>query len=134
MMPEVWALHGRWRAAQRAVESWDGVLTWAELIERTNQVGNGLSAMGLRPGDRAAVLMANSLSTVEILVGLMRAGIVAVPLNPGVTDESLGAMMRDAGTKALFLSEEHVGRAWPDGLFGPGCVISRGGGAGLEYA
>src|SRR6187549_3614035 len=104
LMPDVWALHGRWRAARTAVESWDGKLTWAELMARANQVGAGLAALGLKPGDRAGVLMGNSLSVVEVLIGLMRAGIVAVPLNPSVTDESIEAMMRDSGARALFLS------------------------------
>jgi len=134
LMPDVWALHGRWRAARPAVESWDGTLDWASLMARTNQVANGLAALGLQPGDRAAVLMGNSLSVVEVLVGLMRAGIAAVPLNPSVTDESVAAMMTDAGVKALFLSEEHAGRSFPlDGLI-EGGLISRGGGVGQDYA
>ena len=134
LMADIWALHGRWRASRSAVESWDGKLTWAELIARSNQVANGLKALGLKPGDRVGVLMGNSLSVVEVLVGLMRAGIVAVPLNPAVTDESVAAMLGDAGAKALFLSEEHAARTFPEDLFVPGGLISRGGARGQDYA
>ena len=133
LMPDIWALHGRWRADRPAVESWDGKLTWAELIARTNRVGAGLAALGLKPGDRAAVLMGNSLSAVEVLIGLMRAGIVAVPLNPAVTDESIEAMLRDSGARALFLSEEHAGRALPEDLLVEGGLLCRGGSRGQGY-
>jgi len=133
-MPDAWALHCKWRAGKTAVVSWDGALTWAELITRTNRVGAGLSALGLEPGDRAAVLMGNSLSVVEVLVGLMRAGIVAVPLNPAVTDESVEAMMRDAGVRALFISEEHAGRTFPTDLLVEGGLVCRGGLVGQDYA
>ncbi|MBX7248444.1 MAG: AMP-binding protein [Caulobacteraceae bacterium] len=133
LLPEIWALHGRWRASRPAVESWDGTLTWAELMARSNQVGAGLRAIGLSHGDRAAVLMSNSLSTVEVLVGLMRAGIAAVPVNPGVTDAAVAAMMRDAGVRALFLSEEHAARDLPlDGLVDGGLIV-RGGSRGTDY-
>ena len=134
LMPDVWALHGKWRGTKPAVESWDGKLNWAELIARTNQVGAGLEGLGLKPGDRAAVLMGNSLSVVEVLVGLMRAGIVAVPLNPAVTDDNVEAMMRDAGVRALFLSEEHAGRSFPAELLVEGGLICRSGLVGQDYA
>ena len=134
LMPDIWALHGRWRASHPAVVSWDGALTWSALISRTNQVANGLAALGLKPGDRAAVLMGNSLSTVEVLVGLMRAGIAAVPMNPGVTDESIAAMMADAGVRVLFLSEEHAGRRFAVDQLAAGGVITRGGATGQDYA
>lgn len=134
LMPDVWALHGRWRVDRPAVESWDGRLSWGELIARSNRVGNGLAGLGLKPGDRAAVLMGNSLSVVEVLIGLMRAGIVAVPLNPSVTDESIAAMLHDSGARALFLSEEHAARTLPEDLLVSGGLISRGGARGQDYA
>ena len=134
LMPDIWALHGRWRAGHTAVDSWDGALSWGALISRTNQVANGLKALGLRPGDRAGVLMGNSASTVEVLIGLMRAGVAAVPLNPGVTDESIAAMLKDSGARALFLSEEHAGRRFDAAGFVAGGVIARGGAAGQDYA
>ncbi len=134
LMTDIWALHGRWRGSHPAVLSRDGALTWRALISRTNQVANGLAALGLKPGDRAAVLMGNSASTVEVLIGLMRAGVAAVPMNPGVTDDSIAAMMADAGVRALFLSEEHAARRLPLDQLASGGLIVRGGGAGQDYA
>src|ERR1700709_1805738 len=82
LLPAIWAAHGRWRAGEPAVEAEGGRLTWAQLTARMNQVGRGLAALGLQPGDRVGLLMANDLAYVEALLGTMAAGYVAVPLNP----------------------------------------------------
>ena len=43
-------------------------VTWAELEERTNRIANTLSgALGIEPGDRVALLVANRPEVIEVL-------------------------------------------------------------------
>ncbi|MFB6312036.1 MAG: AMP-binding protein, partial [Salinirussus sp.] len=52
-----------WRADSPAlrVPTTDSMLTWSEVDERVNRVGNGLTARGIRPGDRVGVILHNIL-------------------------------------------------------------------------
>lgn len=113
LMPDFWARHGRWRAGDIALEAESATLTWAELVRRMNRVGSGLAALGLEPGARVATLMANDAAYVEALTGIMAAGYVAVPLNPGVADAALSAMLADAEVSAIVVTAEHIGRLTP---------------------
>jgi acyl-CoA synthetase (AMP-forming)/AMP-acid ligase II len=56
-------------------------ITFAQWNERANRLGNALLALGLRKGDRVALLAYNCLEWMEMYVALARAGLVAVPIN-----------------------------------------------------
>ncbi|GHC72587.1 AMP-binding protein [Limoniibacter endophyticus] len=49
---------------------------------------------GLRKGDRVVVMMANSLSSLAIIHGLLRAGLVWVPVNPALVGAPLAHVIR----------------------------------------
>ncbi|MBS0295473.1 MAG: AMP-binding protein [Proteobacteria bacterium] len=123
MMPAIWAGHARQRAHEPAVLCEGGVLRWGELGARMAQVGNGLRALGLQSGDRVGLLMANDLAYVEALLGVMAAGLVAVPLNPGVADAALDAMLEDAAVSALFATQEHASRLTAAAAIRPGARL-----------
>lgn len=59
----------------------DQSLTYRELNQRANQMGNAFLNQGLKPGDRVALLLPNGLSMAEAYFGLAKAGLVGVPLN-----------------------------------------------------
>ena len=133
LMPAFWASNGRWRAEHIAVESETGRLTWAELVARMNRVGRGLAALGLEPGERVGLLMANDLSYVEALMGTMAAGYVAVPLNPGVTDAALNVMLADAEVGAVITTVEHAARLTPPASVHNGALLCAEGDAGGSW-
>ena len=56
-------------------------ITYAELLERVEQASNGLKSKGLRPGHRMLLVGENSLQMVVALLGAIRAGAWAVPVN-----------------------------------------------------
>ena len=87
LLPDIFALHGKWRAEKPAVIAETETLSWKSFNERTYQVANGLIAMGLEKGDRVVVLMSNGLPMMEVLFGVMAGGFVSAPLNVSVTDE-----------------------------------------------
>lgn len=74
-----------------------GRTTWAELDAAVDAVAASLRARGLAPGDRVALLMGNRPEFVVGYFGALRAGMVAVPLNAGLTAHELVARLTDAG-------------------------------------
>jgi long-chain acyl-CoA synthetase len=77
-------------------------MTWAELEARIDAVAAGLAAHGLVAGHRVAICGPNSLEFVVAYLATLRAGYVAVPINPESTATELRAMINDCGAKVLF--------------------------------
>jgi acyl-CoA synthetase (AMP-forming)/AMP-acid ligase II len=59
----------------------DTSLTYAKFEARTNRLARALLALGLKPGEHLALLMENSLESVEISFAAEKAGLPYVPLN-----------------------------------------------------
>ncbi len=114
MLPDFIRLHGKWRASRDALVEGERRLSWGEFERATARAANGLRALGLAAGDRAVLLMDNSLEMAVLLFGIMRAGCVAVPLNVSISDEAVAAMIEDARARAVFASARHLARI--DGL------------------
>jgi acyl-CoA synthetase (AMP-forming)/AMP-acid ligase II len=110
MLPEVMALHGRWRRTHTALIEGERSLSWGTFDTLLNQVANGLRALGVQPGDRVAVLMHNSLEMAVALFGTLRAGAAVVPLNLSITDQTLAEMVGDCGAVAMLASDEQCQR------------------------
>lgn len=79
-------------------------VTWAELDRRVDAVAAGLSAHGLIAGHRIALVGQNSIEFVIAYLATLRAGFVAVPINPESTVTELRAMIKHCGARALFTS------------------------------
>ncbi|QTD95928.1 type I polyketide synthase [Streptomyces cyanogenus] len=82
------------RDAERSV-------TYAELELRTRRLAGHLAGLRLQPGDRAAILLGNSVETVESYLAITRAGAVGVPLNPRVTETELAHLLDDSGARVV---------------------------------
>jgi len=68
-------------------------------------------ALGHLKGDRIAILSENCLFQVIAYLAVIRAGLVAVPLPPELSIETLTNIARDAGIKDAFVSNRSLGRA-----------------------
>jgi acyl-CoA synthetase (AMP-forming)/AMP-acid ligase II len=102
LFPDVLRLHARWRAQRAAVTFGATTLNWREFDQRTERVANAMLALGLGRGACVAVVMRNSLETVEVLFGAIKAGVCIAPLNLAVADEAIAGMIIDAGARAVF--------------------------------
>jgi long-chain acyl-CoA synthetase len=78
------------------------IMTWAEFNRRVNAVAAGLSAHGLLAGHRVAICGPNSIEFVVAYFATLRAGYVAVPINPESTTSELRRMINDCGARVLF--------------------------------
>jgi acyl-CoA synthetase (AMP-forming)/AMP-acid ligase II len=109
-LPDLVALHGKWRGARTALVEGARRLAWREFECDTAKVANGLKSLGLRSGDRVALLMDNSLEMAVALFGILRGGCVAVPLNVSIADGAVAGMIDDAEARAVFASGRHCDR------------------------
>ncbi len=76
-------------------------LNYRELTERCRRLGGALNGLGLKTGDRIAILAANALQYVEIYMAVPAAGFVVVPLNMRHAEAELAYALEDSGTKIL---------------------------------
>jgi acyl-CoA synthetase (AMP-forming)/AMP-acid ligase II len=107
LLPDILALHGRWRSDREAVIADGERVDWARFVADNHRFAHGLRAAGIGTGDRVGVFMGNGYAMVTALFGTLAAGACSVPLNTSVSDEAIVAMLRDAGIRALVVSGEH---------------------------
>jgi acyl-CoA synthetase (AMP-forming)/AMP-acid ligase II len=113
LLPEILALHGKWKGQKPALVFEDTSLSWNEFNTATNRVATALNANKVARGHTVGVIMSNGSDMVEVMIGIMKSGACSVPINLSVTDDALNSMLNDAGVKAIFTSPEHAGRMAP---------------------
>jgi fatty-acyl-CoA synthase len=93
-----------------AVVCGDRRITYREQLARIRRTGRALLELGLRPGDRVALLMANTAGLLDVYFGLIWAGFAVVPLDPvgGRTDHAL--RIQDSGARAVVHDPRHDGQ------------------------
>jgi len=79
--------------------------TYRELDEASDRVAANLRARGLAPGDRVAVCLPNVPQFLEAYWGIMKAGLVMVPLNPLLKAPEIAYHLSDAGAGVLIAYE-----------------------------
>lgn len=84
-----------------AVIDGDRHVSYSQFADRCARLVAGLRAMGLRKGDRVAILAANGLPYLEAYVGIPAGGLVVVPLNTRHAPAELEYVLRDAGARVL---------------------------------
>lgn len=75
--------------------------SFAKLNERTNRVANLLRDLGATTGSRVALVLPNSPDFVFALLGAMKGGYIAVPLNLALPVETLRFALEDCGANYL---------------------------------
>lgn len=75
------------------------------LVERAGNLALGLYSLGLRKGDRAAILAANSPEWTLADAGCQFAGVIDVPIYTTLSAESVKYILNDSGAKVLFIQD-----------------------------
>lgn len=88
---------------KRAVVFEDRAITFGELNSRCNRLANSLAAMGVKKGDRVAVLAFNCLEYIEIYFGITKLGAIASLLNFLLRPGELEYVINYSGAKVLIL-------------------------------
>jgi amino acid adenylation domain-containing protein len=83
-------------------------LTYAELDALTNQVARALKASGVRRGDRVGIYVHKSFASIISIFGILKAGGVYVPLDPGAPVKRLAYITRNCDVRVLLSSTEKL--------------------------
>ena len=73
-----------------AIRSRGDTYTYADVKQRVEQVAGALRALGVRPEERVAMAMLDSVEFVAVFLGAMRIGALPVPMNPLLPGRDLG--------------------------------------------
>jgi len=102
-----------------AIAFFDRTINYKELNAAADRFASGLIRLGLRKGDRVALVLPNCPQFVIAFYGTLKAGGVVVPTNPLYTERELEFQLKDAGVSiavtltkfypALQAVREHVG-------------------------
>ncbi len=93
------------RIPERTFFLWrDRAFTYAEANRRVDAVARGLMQVGVRPGQRVAVIMESRPSYLSAVAALSRIGAVAVMIAPGTPDHALGRAL-DVGESELVIAD-----------------------------
>ncbi len=105
------------RAARRwpeqiALIDGDRHRSYRELDERATRLARALVKLGLRPGERVAMIQENRIEYVEVAIAIARAGGSLVPMLGALTDAEHGFMVSDSGARfVVALTPEAASRA-----------------------
>jgi long-chain acyl-CoA synthetase len=94
-------------------------VTGRELLERVRNARVYLRSVGVRPGDRCALLAPNSIQWVALDLALMAEGLIVVPLYARQSAAELAAMMKDSESKLLLASDAAIAEAAMQAWTGP---------------
>jgi acyl-CoA synthetase (AMP-forming)/AMP-acid ligase II len=95
--------------------AWDETrVTYGELDARANGVARALSRSGFKTGERIAILSANRAEYVAALLGIMRAGLIAVPVNFKFPAALSNFVIRDSGARLVFCDAARLADAPAD--------------------
>jgi acyl-CoA synthetase (AMP-forming)/AMP-acid ligase II len=83
-------------------------LSFAEYNRRSCRLANGLMDLGLKKGDRLAVIATNCLEFMEIYTAVAKAGIVVVPINWRLAPRDMQFIINNSDTKAVIVRDEFV--------------------------
>jgi long-chain acyl-CoA synthetase len=102
--------------------------SYARLDAMANGVARALLRCGLTRGDRVAILSVNRAEFIAAYFGIMRAGLIAVPVNFKFPRQTIHFILADAGAKLVFcdpprcpdcpgdIPSVHFGDDGPDGF------------------
>lgn len=87
--------------------------TYPMINRRVNRLAHRLLSMGLTKGDKAAVLMENSIEIVEMYLACAKTGIVIVPINFRLVRQEVAYILENSDARALIVHDQFTGGVDP---------------------
>ncbi|MDE3839844.1 long-chain fatty acid--CoA ligase [Bacillus methanolicus] len=76
-------------------------ITYKELLESAVKLAGYLQELGIKKGDRVAIMLPNTVQSVIAYYGILMAGGIVVQTNPLYMERELQYQMKDSGSKAI---------------------------------
>ncbi len=80
--------------------------SYKDLNLHANKSASVLRNLGVKQGDRIALLMQNSIEFVSLFYGAAKLGLIVIPLNTRLTASELSFILSDSGTNILLYDAE----------------------------
>ncbi|RYU83772.1 AMP-dependent synthetase/ligase [Hymenobacter persicinus] len=87
--------------------TWEKIST-QQLQDNVNQVSLGLLELGIQKGDKVAIISMNRPEWMFADFGIAQVGATSVPMYPSITVEDYKYIFKDAGVKAVFVSDDKL--------------------------
>jgi carnitine-CoA ligase len=91
----------------------DPWVTAGDLDVRSSRLAGGLAALGVKHGDRVALLAPNRAEAIEVLLAMAKLGAIQVPLNYWIRGEFLRYQLADCGARVLITDRSGYETAEP---------------------
>ncbi len=99
----------RHRVAQHPSEVWlkfkDEHFTWEQVLDNIHRAANGLLELGIRPGERVAMMMGNRPEFLWLHFAIGFIGAVGVPVNTSQRGATLHHILADSDSTAVIFEE-----------------------------
>ena len=92
------------RGPRIAIECGDQQVSYQQLLQKTNQVGNALRDLDVRPEERVVVLLEDIPEFIYCFFGTIKIGAVAVPINTFLNARDYEYLLNDARARVAFVS------------------------------
>jgi long-chain acyl-CoA synthetase len=92
---------------QRIEGKWENIPA-ARFVERVKNCALGLAALGIRPGDRIALLSENRPEWSIVDMAILSLGAINVPIYTTQAIEQIDYILSDSGAKAIFISNRRL--------------------------
>ena len=79
-----------------------------QLLDQANQVSLGLVSLGLKRGDKVAIISMNRPEWMLADFGISQIGATSVPMYPSITVEDYKYIFTDAGVRAVFVADKKL--------------------------
>ncbi len=91
------------KASNIAIECGGEQVSYQQLLQRTNRVGNALRALDVRMEERVAILLPDSPEFLYSFFGAIKIGAVAVPLNTYLQPQEYEYLLNDTRARILII-------------------------------
>lgn len=95
-------------------------LTYRQAADQASRMAAALVDLGMRPGDRVAILGKNSVEWVLADLAIAMAGLISVPIYPTANAETVAYVLEHSGARVAFVGKldepDAIGKAIPGAL------------------
>ena len=82
--------------------------TYPEVNKRVNKLAHSLLSLGLKKGDKVAVLLENSIEIIEIYLSVAKTGIVIIPINFRLVGPEIEYIANNSDAQAFIVHDEFI--------------------------